>query len=192
MTDSQDELNDDAALEEAERFEEARTDALADSHEEGEPTGRVAELKEAAEAAQQEYLDAIAVEAGGQEPEGTGYVDAEGQVEGEDYPVAHVVDLEIDQTTSMCGEKIEGDLQGDRVLAYTCTACQVAMTERHNALADALLEAQLRLRIITQTSIGGTRGGELNTAWTRRVREVAADAQDAILEQLDSGPRNGR
>lgn len=187
MTDSQDELGE-------AREEEARTDAMADSHDEVEPA--------AEEAQQTGYLDAEPPpetdDKEASEPEGTGYVDAEGQVEGKDYPVAHVIDLKAETLgvtagrMTMCGEEIEGDLLGNRVLAYTCTACQDALTAQKNVLADALLEAQLRLRIITQTSIGGSRIKPLSTEWTRRVREVAADAQDAILDQLDSGPRNER
>lgn len=162
MTDSQDEQNDDAAREEAERFEEARTDALADTHdEEGE-------------------LDAIPVDL---------EADEEGELNAKpDYPIAHVVDIEEDQRMSMCGEEIEGDLLGNRVLAYTCTACQETLTARKNALADALLVAQLRLGVI-QSTVLGYRGRGLDTNWSRRVRETAADATDAMLDQMQSGPR---
>lgn len=131
--------------------------------------------------------DQLGIPTGGVHEE-TGDADS---VVGDDHPVAHVVDLEVDQTMSMCGEEIPGDLLEDRTLAYTCAACQVAMTQRYNALADALLDTQLRLKVITHTAFGGSRVGKvrpLSTEWTRSVREITADAQDTILDQLDSGP----
>lgn len=118
MTDSQDERNE-------AREEEARTDALAASHDEGEldalPVDLEADSEGEPNAKPTDWEKAERPPTGPWakppegEPEGTGYVDAEGQVDAK-YQVAHVVDIEEDQTVSMCGEEIEGELQGDRVL----------------------------------------------------------------------------
>lgn len=112
--------------------------------------------------------------------------------DGDDYPVAHMIDREVSDTRSLCGETISGDLLEDRTLAYTCAECQNVVTELQNVLADALLDSQLRFRVILTAAIGGGKIRPLDTRWTRKVREVAADAQDEILDQQDSGPTETR
>lgn len=90
--------------------------------------------------------------------------DQKDTVEHPDYPVAHVID-KVFGWRSMCGQEIAGEELPDRTLAYTCSACQVAVTEAYNVTAEALTDALRRLQEIQKTSSGFMMGESENLSF---------------------------